>query len=229
MLKLYENEDYFSGEDQGYQDYALEEHSLRKTFSRFIAAIGPSICNAHRLLEIGCGNGYFLAEAKRLSKVKTTGLEMSDQSAEKARVHCDDVRVGGLDQLKFDERFEVIVALQVIEHIYEPGDFVTTLEEHLSEGGTLILTTPDFNSPLRFLLRRRWPSYKIPEHVTYFRRSDLERLLVKHGFKSVRTKSFPHAFSLQTIANHLGLRLPPKWAGAAIWVPWTSFTAFAVK
>jgi hypothetical protein len=34
---------------------------------------------------------------------------------------------------------------------------------------------------------------------------------------------------LQTIANHLGLRLPPKWAGVALWVPWTSFVAFAVK
>jgi 2-polyprenyl-3-methyl-5-hydroxy-6-metoxy-1,4-benzoquinol methylase len=229
MVKLYENENYFSGADQGYHDYALEEDSLRKTFSKFITKISPGICNAHRLLEIGCGNGYFLAEAKRLSKVRSTALEMSDQSAAKARMHCDDVRVGGLDQLNPDDTFDVIVALQVIEHIYEPDNFVTALKDHLSEGGTLILTTPDYNAPLRFLLRKRWPSYKIPEHVTYFRRSDLKRLLLKHGFKSVQTESFSHAFSLQTIANHLGLSLPPKWAGVPIWIPWVSFVAFAIK
>jgi 2-polyprenyl-3-methyl-5-hydroxy-6-metoxy-1,4-benzoquinol methylase len=229
MIKLYEDETYFSGEDQGYHDYALEEESLRKTFARLVTKISPDIRNAHRMLEIGCGNGYFLAEAKRLRELKLTALEMSDQSAEKARVHCADVRVGGLDALGPDERFDVIIALQVIEHIYDPDGFVTALKEHLNEGGTLILTTPDCNSPLRFLLGRRWPSYKTPEHVTYFRRSDLKRLLLKNGFSSAQTESFPHAFSLQTIANNLGITLPPRWAGLPLWIPWTSFTAFAVK
>src|SRR5436190_1705782 len=71
------------------------------------------------LLEIGCGYGYLLEEARGFFRTRT-GLEMSHDAAAIASRRADRVYEGGLEQLPAGEKFDCIIATHVIEHVYDP-------------------------------------------------------------------------------------------------------------
>jgi len=65
MHRVYEARDYFSdGDMTGYRDYTSQEKSLRITFRSFLAELRRLDFASGRLLEVGCGYGYFLDEAR---------------------------------------------------------------------------------------------------------------------------------------------------------------------
>lgn len=65
MLSLYERDDYFGRSDgEGYTDYSKQEDALRRTFRRLVAHLVKEGFTGEALLEIGCGFGYLLDEAR---------------------------------------------------------------------------------------------------------------------------------------------------------------------
>jgi hypothetical protein len=114
----------------------------------------------------------------------------------------------------------------VIEHVYEPRAFLDRLVGLLRPGGALVLGTPDGGGPWRRAMGPRWPSYKLPEHVTFYNRRTLARLFHDAGLIEVRTFPYPHAFPLALIWQRLGLhwlaRRSGRLGGLALWVPATT-------
>jgi hypothetical protein len=82
------------------------------------------------------------------------------------------------------------------------------------------------NSPLRKVMGRRWPSFKIPEHILYFDAKSLSDLMEKAGLTNVRALPYPHAFPLALIASKLGLPLPRVFGNVNVWVPTTTVAAY---
>jgi SAM-dependent methyltransferase len=123
-------------------------------------------------------------------------------------------------------KYNVIIACNVIEHIYEPAGFVRSLRERLTPGGRIVLATPDIGSFWYRLLKRRWPSFKIPEHVVFYSDKTLGRLLREGSFKSIRPIPFAHAFPFGLIADKIGFRAPEAIGHVPVWIPGT-MTALA--
>ena len=73
------------------------------------------------------------------------------------------------------ERFEAIVAGDVIEHMSNPGLFLDNCRRHLEPGGELLLTTPNAKWPTVFLRPN-------PTHALWHDRHTLLHLLDRHGF-----------------------------------------------
>lgn len=220
MLRAY-SDAYFAGGGQGYVDYSVQERSLRKTFRRLLVEIQKRGLTGGRLLEIGCGYGYFLDEARGHFKLRV-GTDYSRRALEEARPLADRVYEGGVDELPEGERFDCIVATQVIEHIYEPLPFLEKLRGRLRDGGSIVMATPDMGSFWRRLMGRRWPSFKIPEHVQYFDRRSLSTLMRRAGLSEVRALPYPHAFTLSLFAQKLKLPAPPFLNRASLWMPATT-------
>src|SRR5262249_54960311 len=137
------------------------------------------------LLEIGCGYGYLLDEA-RLFFDRRVGTDFSSQAAEIARATGAEVFIGGVDQVPPESKFDCVVATQVIEHVYEPLSFVKALAEHTKLGGHIVIATPDIGGALRRVTGPRWPSFKVPEHVLYFDFRRLSALMHRAGLTNVR-------------------------------------------
>src|SRR6266536_703484 len=178
------------------------------------------------LLEIGCGYGYLLDEA-RLFFNRRVGTEFSPQGAEIARITGAEVFVGGIEQVPPQHKFNCVVATQVIEHVYEPLSFVKRLANRTKPGGHIILATPDIGGALRRVMGLRWPSFKAPEHVVYFDFQTLSSLMRQAGLQGVRRLPYPHAFPFGLIATKFGFTLPPLLAHLKIWVPATTVAAYA--
>ena len=232
MLAIYASGDYFEGAAVGYDSYARQRAALRATFDRVSKALVRMGAPGGDLLEVGAGYGLFL-EAIRPAYGSVMGTEYSDAVAADGRSRGLDLRTGGIDAVPADRRFDCIVGAHVIEHVYDPRAFVAGLVDRLRPGGYLLLATPDMGSPWRRAMGRRWPSFKVPEHVTYYDRRTLRALLVDARLEDIRPFPYLHSFPLALIFRKLGAKSAERRLGRVgeipIPLPWTTLALIARK
>jgi len=98
-------------------------------------------------LDVGCGAGLLSEPLARLG-AKVTGLDAAPENIAAARLHAEgqglaiDYRAGGIESLG-EERFDLVVSMEVIEHVSDPAAFIAGLAGALAEDGVLILSTPN--------------------------------------------------------------------------------------
>lgn len=220
MHHHYQAETYFDGD--GYQNYAEQELALRATFRRLLKRLHGLGHTGGRLLEIGCGYGFLLAEAAPYFSFRC-GTDYSAKAVAQARKHADEVLLGGQDAVQNSTScFDCVIANHVIEHVYDPLAFVSGLLEMLRPGGSLLLSTPDAGSWWRRLMGPRWPSYKLPEHILYFNTVNLAGLVRRAGAQEPLAIPYPHAFPLTVVAAKFGWKLGPRWSRNSVWLPGTT-------
>jgi SAM-dependent methyltransferase len=227
MQEAYRQPSYYEGGACGYADtsYTAQESALRATFKRLLHNLAARRLTGGTLLEVGCGYGYLLDEA-RLYFDRRVGTEFSPQGAEIARATGAEVFVGGIEQISAERKFDCVLAVQVIEHVYQPLAFVKQLIRHTQPGGHIVIATPDIGGVLRKAMGRYWPSFKVPEHVGYFDFRSLSRVMKDAGLSDVRRLPYPHAFPLGLIATKFGLNIPSAIGCLKIWVPATTVAAY---
>nr|HDN01024.1 class I SAM-dependent methyltransferase [Deltaproteobacteria bacterium] len=210
IMAHYRDPGYFEGSGgYGYEDYRLQEAGLRLSFQRFLRILAKKSLTGGSLLEIGCGPGLFLDEAREYFSHRV-GTEFSADIAQQALKFADKMIVGGLEHLDETDCFDVIIAINVIEHVYEPISFLTSICNHLRAGGMVILVTPDLDGLWRRLFRSRWPSFKIPEHIIYFNTTTLRQLGTETGLKEMDFFGFTQIFPLSLILDKLYIRNAPS-------------------
>ncbi|MEI8345814.1 MAG: class I SAM-dependent methyltransferase, partial [Candidatus Omnitrophota bacterium] len=164
--------DYSVMEDNEY----LREEAGRRAQARVILARLAKHKQGGRLLDIGCGPGFFLEEARQ-GGFEVEGLDLSRWSADYARKRFG-IRVfeGLLAQAPFEPKsFDVITFNDVIEHIEDPKTFLTQVRRLLKNDGVLYVSTPDIDSFLSRLLQGSWWGIN-KYHLCYFSRKTLKAL-----------------------------------------------------
>jgi 2-polyprenyl-3-methyl-5-hydroxy-6-metoxy-1,4-benzoquinol methylase len=221
MVRTYRDDRYFEGDGLGYSSYLAQEPTLRRTFRHLLRGLERRSMTGGDLLEVGCAYGFFLDEARDRFR-RRIGTEFSAAAAAVAEARVDGVHLGGLEQLPSDERFDLVACIHVIEHVYDPVAFVRRIREHLRPGGWLVLATPDMGGFWRHLLGRRWPFYKMPEHVTYFDRRSLARLLGLGGYVEIRPVPYASYFSLELVGEKTGVPMPGPLGRLQVRLPATT-------
>jgi SAM-dependent methyltransferase len=185
LLDIYRADEYFqlSGDSGiGYRDYYADAPMYLPYFRRKFAVLRRYADPPGALLEIGAGAGFAL-EAARDAGWQAMGLELSSAAVAWAQRHLAvDVTVGGFDDLRDHERWDVIAAFQTIEHVVDVREALRRVRAALRPSGLVFLTTPDHGSLSRKVLRRFWLGYR-PEHLVYFEQRHLRRLLGEVGFR----------------------------------------------
>ena len=106
-------------------------------------------------LDVGCGAGLLTEPLARLG-ANVTGIDASPQMIAVARDHAAasglqiDYRAGDVQEL--GGRFDLITAMEVIEHVAEPAAFVRGLAKRLAANGLLILSTPNATGWSRLMM-----------------------------------------------------------------------------
>jgi len=176
-----------------YEDYfpeAVREPSavLRRRYEAILAGLERRV-HGRRLLEVGFGAGHFLDVAASRGWI-TAGVELSRAQAEPARARGHRVRCGDLvaNDLFGGERFDVAVAIEVLEHVEAPAALLTAIFARLHAGGMLYLTTPNFDGLSRRVLGGWW-SVLGDEHLMLASAAGLRTALRRAGFTRVRVRS----------------------------------------
>ncbi|PZO89455.1 MAG: bifunctional 2-polyprenyl-6-hydroxyphenol methylase/3-demethylubiquinol 3-O-methyltransferase UbiG [Sphingomonas sanxanigenens] len=100
-----------------------------------------------RAVDVGCGAGLLCEPLSRLGAV-VTGIDPAPESIAAAKAHAAgqglaiDYRAGSVDQLG-EGRFDLVVSMEVVEHVSDPGAFVAALAGAVADDGLMILSTPN--------------------------------------------------------------------------------------
>ena len=204
MLRFYEDDKYFENGDVGYAGYLQQEQSLRYSFRRLLRQLHRRRLDGGALLEVGCGYGFLLDEAKPYFDCRV-GIDFSE-AVERAAGRADRVYQGDLDALPADERFDCIVLVSVIEHVHRPVDYLQALRERLRPGGKVVIATPNVDSIFRRLLGPRWPAFQVvPEHVGFYNGPTLCALMKRAGFSGVTSIPYVRAYPANMIIEEFNV------------------------
>lgn len=156
---------------------------------------------ALRVLDVGCGNGRYLKRLHHLGLAKHNlfGVEMNEAAIHQLNDEGFQGYYGRLETVAPElpeNSFDVIVLLQVLEHVANPAQIVQILAQLLRPGGRLILETPNIEGwDAQLFNQGYWGGYHFPRHWHLFNRKTLERLFRDAGLDAVHFRSLPsHAF-----------------------------------
>jgi SAM-dependent methyltransferase len=206
------------------RDYELQTHQAedqhwwyrgRRTVLDVVIA-GLGLPEGARILDAGCGSGRNMVELARYGSV--TGIELSETSVALARERgAGEVVAGSVLEMPFpDQSFDLVVSLDVIEHLEDDLSALRELRRTVAPGGSLLVTVPAY--------QWLWSGHdEINHHHRRYTRRSLQRVAEQAGWQQARTTYFnslllPVAIVLRvldrintkTTESSLDLWIPPE-------------------
>lgn len=136
------------------------------------------------LIEIGAGYGTFCEEISKC--VKLNHLIAIEPSVLAKTCHKKGIKTYQMTAEKFAKdmigKADIAVAFELIEHLFNPKEFIKNCRLILSEGGLLILTCPNAKGFDMSVLGEKSESFN-PEHLNYFNPKSLSLLVENSGFE----------------------------------------------
>ncbi len=139
------------------------------------------ICEASRVLDVGCGNGTLLASLSNVVPVKNLiGVELSPEGVRTARSDIKPNLIVGdflqmIDELAADP-FDIVVSSEVLEHVDDPKEVATGFFRVLKPGGTVVITVP---AQMRY-----WSAQDVNAgHQRRFEFDDFDRMMREIGYE----------------------------------------------
>jgi SAM-dependent methyltransferase len=190
----------------GHGDYASDPAQRRHEARRRLEWIAEWAPPPGNLLEIGSAAGFFLDEA-RSDGYTVAGIEPGEAVSAYSREQFGlDVRTTFLEQAELPAaHYDVICAFHVLEHIYDPHDFLRLLRASIADDGHLMLEIPNIASALARHLGSRWFHLDPMNHVGFYEPEHLRRLLGECGFELLDTHTVSEYHYVRS-----GLRRKPK-------------------
>lgn len=169
--------------------YYSSEYELTEFFSPITAKRYEQILDqfehlkkTKNLLDVGTGSAFF-AEIAIKKGWYVYGTELTDETIQAAQKKGINMSKGQLEDVEFDsDFFDLVICIEVIEHISYPVPFVKEIQRVLRKGGAAYVSTPNFDSYLRRKLKGQYDVIGYPNHLSYFTAKTLKSIFAKNGF-----------------------------------------------
>lgn len=142
-----------------------------------------------KLMDLGCGLGYFLNGVKLDKTFDTLGVDVSDDAVEYVK------RTFGIDVKNESElanlekhSFDIITQWHVLEHVHYLNERMQQLHHLLKQDGTMFIAVPNSKSKDAEKYKEFWDGYDVPRHLYHFNQKSFSLLMEKHGFVIVEIK-----------------------------------------
>jgi SAM-dependent methyltransferase len=183
-------------------DYAEEVESITATYGRALTRLEERSRRREALLEVGCGNGFFLQHALSRGWSEVRGVEPSADAVAKAPPELDgaivqDVMRSGL----FAEgSFDAVCLFQVLDHISSPVELLEECLAVLRPEGHILAFNHNVEAWSARVLGERSPIVDI-EHTYLYSPATMLRIFAKAGFTNARVSSVRNTYSLAYLAQ----------------------------
>ena len=203
-VDYYRNQDSVEDTPLGYPDYlTLREHHtfVADELLRPLKDIRPGA-----VLDVGCGMGTMLGRFRE-SGWDAYGVDVSTYATEYARDELGlRVYTGAVGEVDLPEGFfDLVTMVHVVEHLPDPRSTLATLHRLMRPGGILVVATHDIRGLWPRIVRDRWRHLNIPEHLYFFAKNTLSRMLGDTGFRTFR---FTETATLAAVTSDTGLYAP---------------------
>lgn len=185
--------------DRTYEDYLHVQNSEEEEIARWenvprFRVLLPILkaLPKGRLLDVGCSTGFLLLIARKLG-FEPFGMEASEEAVRIARkrFHLRVIRAESFEELspEFRGPYRIVTALEVLEHVSDPGRFIKDIFSLLEDKGILILSCPPYykfaNLASGYCKYKWWHNDYPPHHLTRWKPWTLYYALKKAGFSEV--------------------------------------------
>jgi len=135
------------------------------------------------LLDLGCGNGIWLAAARQLGW-ETQGVEIDPQAVRSARAAGLDVIEAGYEIIAdWAESFDCVICSHVIEHVYDPLALLRNIYSCLKPGGVALISLPNAGSEVLSIVGGSWRGLEAPRHLAIPDYNEFLGIVKRMGFQ----------------------------------------------
>lgn len=180
---------------------------VRSTLEKRLNDLSKYRTELNNVLDIGFGAGIFL-QAAQSQGWSCFGTEYSPDSIRIGNANGWTVHKGDLNDGDLVGPFDIVAAIEVLEHVSNPEIIIKVSEERLREGGALYGTTPNSQSINVKLLGERWSVLSYPEHQVLLSKRSIKLLFRNSNLKPIAIGST--GFNPIDIINLLRLQVSKK-------------------
>ena len=136
-----------------------------------------------RVLDAGCGDGYWLSRLAAIPDLALTGVDYNPLRVERATqaVPSAHIYACNLVELSTKERFDVILLNQVIEHVPDDVSLLNLVKSLLTRDGVVIVGTPNEGSKLQQWMLRRTGALKTTDHLHFYTEREISSKISQTG------------------------------------------------
>lgn len=178
---------------------------LNKRFERQLLLITSLILKG-RLLDIGCGTGFFLKFLKdKGTKFSLFGIEPNKILRKSASDNTGIlIKDGLLKKIPYPIKyFDIVTCYDVLEHNIELHKNLKEIRRVLKTNGLIFVQAPNYKSFMAYITGKRWDWWCIPDHVLHFSYDFLTTYLKENGFRIL--KSYTYEDQEDFLSNIKGL------------------------
>jgi SAM-dependent methyltransferase len=190
LQKLYEADYFLRQFDAGLDPSSAEFQKRIQSEDHRVRFIRKAAFSG-KLLDMGCGYGYFL-EAARKAGFDGTGYEISQWAARYASDSLGiPIAIGPLSADLFAaNHFDIISMWHFLEHTSDPNLTIASAAGWLKEDGALVIDVPNYEGMDAQKSGESWVGWALPYHLYHFSPFSLKALLKKHGFTIYASKDY---------------------------------------
>lgn len=198
LQKLYSNSTF---------DYSSESSYLKYTYGKYLEkALGSTSRKKLHLLDIGCGNGFFLEEAAARGVGHVFGIEPGKPSVDKAPKWLKkNIKTGFFTAASYKANtFDIVCCFQTLDHIVDPNTFLKSIYKVLKKDGKALCILHDTEGLSVKVLGEKSPIFDI-EHMYLFNKKNLAQIFTNNKFKVVDVFSVENTYPLSYWSRMLPL------------------------
>ena len=194
--------------EAAYIDEQQLENMSRDYLREFRNAADPGDA-PHRILEIGCANGFFLEKLLHAGFTDVYGVEPGEDAVHKASPALRSRIINDFFQPGFfpESSFDVVCCFQIFDHILDPDRFLCDIRSVLKPGGILLAVNHNIRAFITKVLGEKSPMYDI-EHIFLFDKKTIRRIFNANGFEVTRGANLSNSYTLAYAAKMFPF---PEW------------------
>ena len=174
--------DYYSYDTERSLAFRLKERLDRRTLRALCSRVGGDDL---RLLDVGGGSGSMASIVRRIEPRVTESVvvDLDDRAAAPAEAAGHRFVTSRVEDFDEDEGFDVILMLNLVEHVSDPASVLAGVRRLTKPGGLVLVKTPNVESlDARVLRHRDWGGYHAPRHWVLFTPETFRSVAERAGF-----------------------------------------------
>jgi 2-polyprenyl-3-methyl-5-hydroxy-6-metoxy-1,4-benzoquinol methylase len=188
--KYYISEEYISHKDKSNNLINVIYKLVRNfTIKKKVSILNHYTSQKRKVLDIGAGTGYFLAEA-----IKQDWKVLAIEPNQEARQQLSKKNIKAFESLSYikkGKKFTAITLFHVLEHIHELRKTGKTINKLLEDNGTLFIAVPNLDSWDSNHYQENWAAWDVPRHLYHFNQKSIYNFAEEFGFHIIDTLAMP--------------------------------------